>query len=518
MTVEEPLAANAATRPDEDAVVGHGVRWSWRELEAVSRRMGERLASNGAGETSRVAILAGDGPATVAAIHAVRRIAGVLVPLNRRGAAPELGRQVSDARAAILLHDQEHAAAAAEAIGQAAGARPRTEALEPLLEREGAGPAEPTRASVMRDTVDSAALATILFTSGTMGRPKGAVLTHGNHFASARAWAGVLRPAPADRWLACLPFHHVAGLAMVLRSSLWCVPLQLVRGFEPAEIWRAFDEDGISHCSILGSMLQRVVEARGGRSAPATLRALLVGGEATPPEWIRAARRLGLPVMPTYGATETASGVTALEPADADRHPGSAGRPLPGVELRILVGDDGSGAQGSRPAPVGEIGEIAVRGEMVFAGYDGHAEETASVLADGWLRTGDLGSLDAEGFLTVADRRDDLIVSGGENVYPAEVEAVLLAHPAVADVAVVGRPDERWGAVPVALVVLADPAEVTEAALEAALTEHARSQLAAFKVPAEFHRVDAIPRTANGKLRRSEARLLSTLGSPRRLT
>ena len=510
MTFREPLVTNAATRPDEDAVVGHGVRGTWRELEAMSRRMGERLAGNGAGETSRVAILAGDGPATVAAIHAVRRIGGVLVPLNRRGAAPELGRLVADARVATLLHDQEHATAAAEAIGPAAGARPRTLALEPLLERDGAGPAELPRASVLRDAVDPAAPATIVFTSGTTGRPKGAVLTHGNHIASARAWAGVLRPVPTDRWLACLPFHHVAGLAMLLRSSLWGVPLQLARGFEPAEIWRAFDEDGISHCSIVGSMLPRLVEARGGRPAPATLRALLVGGESTPTEWIHAARRVGLPVMPTYGATETASGVTALEPADADRHPGSAGRPLPGVELRIVMGD-GINAERSLPTPVGEIGEIAVRGEMVFAGYDGQAEATASVLADGWLRTGDLGSLDAGGFLTVADRRDDLIVSGGENVYPAEVEAVLLAHPAVADVAVVGRPDERWGAVPVALVVLADaadPAKVTDAALATALAAHARAQLAAFKVPVGFQRVDAIPRTANGKLRRSEARLL----------
>ena len=499
MTFREPLVTNAATRPDEDAVVGHGVRWTWRELEAMSRRMGERLAGNGAGETSRVAILAGDGPATVAAIHAVRRVGGVLVPLNRRGAAPELGRLVADARVAILLHDQGHATAAAEAIGMAAGARPRTLALEPLLERDGPGPAEPEQAVVIRDAVDPAAPATIVYTSGTTGRPKGAVLTHSNHIASARAWAGVLRPAPADRWLACLPFHHVAGLAMVLRSSLWGVPLQLASGFEPDEIWRAFDEDGISHCSIVGSMLRRLVEARGGRPAPATLRALLVGGERTPPEWIRAARRLGLPVMLTYGATETASGVTALEPADADRLPGSAGRPLPGVELRIAAGETGE---------TGEIGEIEVRGDMVFAGYDGQAEETASVIADGWLRTGDLGSLDAEGFLTVAERRDDLIVSGGENVYPAEVEAVLLAHPAVADVAVVGRPDERWGAVPVALVVLADRAEVTDAALETALAAHARAQLAAFKVPVAFQRVDAIPRTANGKLRRTEARLL----------
>jgi o-succinylbenzoate---CoA ligase len=509
MTVREPLATNAASRPDDDAVVDHGVRWSWRGLDAISRRMGHELAAEGVGEASRVAVLASDTPATIAAIHAVRRVGAVLVPLNRRGAPAEVGRVIADARPAILLHDRDHATAAAEAAGtpEAAAVRPRLLPLEPLLDREGAVPAEPEAGGVIRDAIDPTAPATVVFTSGTTGRPKGAILTHGNHLASAEAWAGVLRPAATDRWLACLPFHHVAGLAMIVRSSLWGVPLHLA-AFEPAAIWRAFDEDGISHCSIVGSTLRLLVEVRGGRTAPAQLRALLVGGERTRPEWIRAARRLGLPVMPTYGATETASGVTALEPADADRHPGSAGRPLPGVELRIAIDDDA--AVGSRrPAAAGEIGEIEVRGGMVFAGYDGDPGATAEALAGGWLRTGDLGSLDADGYLTVADRRDDLIVSGGENVYPAEVEAVLLAHPAIVDAAVVGRPDPRWGAVPVALVVLADrvDAEVTDAAL----ADHCRARLAAFKVPVAFHRVDDLPKTAGGKVRRADAQLM--LGS-----
>jgi O-succinylbenzoic acid--CoA ligase len=484
------------------------MRWTWQDLDLLSRRLGLRLAAAGAGEHARVALLAGDGPATVAAIHAVRRVGAVLVPLNRRGAPAELGRLIAHARPALLLHDQDHATAAGEAAGiaaEAVGASPRAIALAPLHERQGAGPDEPDRGLVIRDAVDPAAPATIVFTSGTTGRSKGAVLTHGNHLASAAAWAGALRPASTDRWLACLPFHHVAGLAMIFRSSLWGVPLHLASGFEPAAIWRAFDEDGISHCSIVGSTLRRLVEARGGRDAPPTLRALLVGGERTPPEWIRAARRLGLPVMATYGATETASGVTALEPADADRLPESAGRPLPGVELRI-VADGGATADPRQPAAAAEIGEIEVRGGMVFAGYDGEPEATAAALAGGWLRTGDLGALDADGFLTVADRRDDLIVSGGENVYPAEVEAVLLAHPAVVEAAVVGRPDRRWGAVPVALVVLADhtDADVTDAALAA----HCRARLAAFKVPVAFRRVGALPKTAGGKLRRAEARLM----------
>ncbi|HYU49707.1 MAG TPA: o-succinylbenzoate--CoA ligase [Candidatus Limnocylindria bacterium] len=512
MTVREPLAANAASRPGEDAVVGRGVHWTWRDLEAISGRMAMTLAEAGVGEASRVAVLADDGPGAVAAIHAARRIGAILVPLNRRAAPRELGRLVAQARPAVLIHDEGHGAVAAEvsAMSGATGVHPRAMALEWLLESQvDAERAVSRRVAVLRDDVDPAAPATIVFTSGTTGQQKGAILTQGNHLASARAWAGVLRPAPTDRWLACLPFHHVAGLAMVLRSSLWGVPLHLASGFEPAAIWRAFDEDGISHCSIVGSTLRRLVDARDGRPAPPTLRAVLVGAERTPPDWIRAARRLGLPVMPTYGATETASGVTALQPADADRLPGSAGRPLPGVEMRIAIGE-GGGAGQSSTAGAGEIGEIEVRGGMVFAGYDGQPEAIATVLAGGWLPTGDLGSLDADGFLTVADRRDDLIVSGGENVYPAEVEAVLREHPAVVDAAVVGRPDPRWGAVPVALVVLADHrADHPDASpTDAALIAHCRSRLAAFKVPVAFRRVDAIPRTANGKLRRAAARLL----------
>jgi O-succinylbenzoic acid--CoA ligase len=519
MTIREPLAANAASRPGEDAVVGRGVHWTWRDLEAISGRTALRLAEAGVGETSRVAVLADDGPGAVAAIHAARRIGAVLVPLNRRAAPREIGRLVAQVRPAVLLHDEGRAAVAAEvsamaaevsAMASATGGHPRAMALERLLESHvDAERALSRRVAVLRDVVDPAAPATIVFTSGTTGRQKGAILTQGNHLASARAWAGVLRPAPTDRWLACLPFHHVAGLAMVLRSSLWGVPLHLASGSEPAAIWRAFDEDGISHCSIVGSMLRRLVDARDGRPAPPTLRALLVGAERTPTDWIRAARRLGLPVMPTYGATETASGVTALQPADADRLPGSAGRPLPGVEMRIAIGE-GGGAGQSSTAAAGEIGEIEVRGGMVFAGYDGQPEAIATVLAGGWLRTGDLGSLDADGFLTVADRRNDLIVSGGENVYPAEVEAVLREHPAIVDAAVVGRPDPRWGAAPVALVVLADHrSDHPDASpTDAALIAHCRSRLAAFKVPVAFRRVDVIPRTANGKLRRAEARLL----------
>jgi O-succinylbenzoic acid--CoA ligase len=204
------------------------------------------------------------------------------------------------------------------------------------------------------------------------------------------------------------------------------------------------------------------------------------------------ARAAGWPVVPTYGLTEAGSGVSALATGDVAAHPGSAGRPLPGVGIRI-----------ADPAADG-TGEIQVRTPAVFTGYLGQPKATAAAFeADGWLRTGDAGRIDADGFLHVLDRRDDLIVSGGENVFPAEVEAVLAGHPGIAEAGVAGRPDPAWGAVVVASVVPRPGAPVPD---DAELRAFCRARLAPYKVPTDFIVVASLPRTASGKLRRSELR------------
>ncbi|HEU5434481.1 MAG TPA: AMP-binding protein, partial [Thermomicrobiales bacterium] len=201
---------------------------------------------------------------------------------------------------------------------------------------------------------------------------------------------------------------------------------------------------------------------------------------------------LRLPVAPTYGLTEAASQVTTLRPADARARPGSSGQPLPATEVRIEA--DG------RLAPTGEIGEIAIRGQTLFRGY---LHQTSSSLdADGWFRTGDLGRIGADGHLFVLDRRDDLIVSGGENVYPAEIEAALLRHPDLVEATVVAMPDDRWGAVPAAFVV----ARRGSAPRVDDLIHFCRSQLATYKCPRRIMLVDSLPRTASGKLRRRTLR------------
>lgn len=346
--------------------------------------------------------------------------------------------------------------------------------------------------SGLLDEMDLDAPAVIVFTSGTSGRPKGAVLTHGNLAASAHAWSAVLRPRATDRWLACLPLVHVAGLAVVTRALRWGVELEILAAFESDAVSRAF-EAGASHVSLVPAQLAALLEVRAGRTAPASLRAILLGGGPIPADLLELAVAGGYPVLTTYGMTETGSGIAVGGADEATRRDRTAARALPGVRLRIEP--DGS-ADGS--------GEILVRGEMVFAGYLGDAVASADKPPDGWLRTGDVGTLDTSGLLRVSGRRDELIISGGENVAPAAVEAVLMAHPAVAEAAVGGIPDARWGAVPAAIIVLRPGVVVTDEEL----FSHCRARLAAFEVPVRFVRLQTLPRNAMGKLVRRDLREL----------
>jgi O-succinylbenzoic acid--CoA ligase len=291
-----------------------------------------------------------------------------------------------------------------------------------------------------------------------------------------------------------LPLFHVGGLAILFRSVIAGVPVILHEAFDPARANRAIDEERVTLVSVVANMLGRMLDAQGERPYPPTLRCILLGGGPAPRPLLDDCLRRGLPVSPTYGLTETASQVSTLLPEELARHLGSAGRPLPTTEIRI--------ERDGRPVPPGEVGEIIVRGPTVTPGYVGVAATGDGIRTDGWLRTGDLGRLDREGYLSVLDRRDDLIISGGENVSPAEVEAVLLLHPAVEDAAVVGVPDEQWGAIPVAFV----KRRVGWTPTEQEVLTLCAARLAAFKRPRRIEWVDSLPRNAAGKLLRRELR------------
>jgi O-succinylbenzoic acid--CoA ligase len=314
------------------------------------------------------------------------------------------------------------------------------------------------------------------------------MLTFGNFWASATSSAFNLGVLPGDRWLACMPLFHVGGLAIVLRSAIYGTSFVVHESFDERAVADSLHSEGITTVSVVPTMLLRLLDADE-RPSPPALRTVLVGGGPVPLSLLKRAMDRGFPVIQTYGLTEAASQVATLAPGDAIAHTGSAGKPLLNTRLRI-------------DAPPGEPGEILVAGPTVTPGYFCRPEATAAAIRDGWLHTGDVGRLDDDGFLYVMDRRDDLIVSAGENVYPAEVEAALVAHPAVMSAAVVGLPDERWGQVVSAAIVQAT--EVTDGELEAWV----RAKLAGYKVPRRFVRVAELPLTANGKIQRRLVRNL----------
>jgi o-succinylbenzoate---CoA ligase len=477
----DALVMRAARRPHEPAVRSDRVRWSRRQLLEAADSLARGLSGEGVVAGDRVAALLADDVAAVVLMEAVRRLGGVLVPLQRRAPATELRHQLESVRPRTLVHDEERSALAVAS----APADLRRLRVETLL----AG-APRFAAPVLRDDIDLDAPAVIVFTSGTSHRPKGVVLTHGNLAASAHAWAALLRPRASDRWLACLPLYHVAGLAVVTRALRWGVELEIQAGFEPAAVSRALD-GGVSHVSLVALQLAALLDARAGRTAPVTLRAVLLGGGPIPADLLERARSRGYPVLTTYGMTETASGIAVGATDTATQGPLAAARALPGVRLRIEP--DG---------PAEESGEILVRGEMVFAGYLDDPVASAEKLRHGWLHTGDLGRLDAAGRLCVTGRRDEIIISGGENVAPAAVEAVLMTHPAVVEAAVTGIPDARWGAVPAAAVVLRRESVVSDDEL----LRHCRAHLARFEVPARIVRLDALPRNDAGKVVRRHLR------------
>lgn len=474
--IRDWVALRAVTHPDHPAVECGGTTWTYADLDRVVASAAGALRARKVEAGEPVAVLAGNGLEIARFAHAIPRAGGAFMPLNARLSASELAYQLSDSRARFLITTDEYAEVAREAAALAG-----VEVLRATSEEWDASAPLAGDASIEADRPHS-----VIYTSGTTGRPKGAVLTHGNFYWSAVASAMNLGVREDDRWLACMPLFHVGGLSILLRSAIYGTTAVVHERFEEERVNAALREDGITLLSVVATMLTRMLEVD---AAPLgdSLRAVLLGGGPAPRPLLEAARDRGVPVLQTYGLTETASQVATLSSEDALRKLGSAGLALSSSTVRVEV--DG------RPAEAGEVGEICVLGPTVCAGYLHRPDATGEAIRDGWLHTGDLGYLDEEGYLYVADRRDDLIVSGGENVYPAEVESALLALDGVEECAVVGVPDDRWGHAVVAVIV----GEADPEAIPALL----RDALAGYKVPRRVERwSEPLPRTASGKLQR----------------
>jgi O-succinylbenzoic acid--CoA ligase len=479
------LAHRAAVLPDQPALLADGKRWTFAAFDRWASTVARALLARGLAPGDRIALLLRNRPEFVALAHAAPRVGVTLVLLNARLAAPELAWQIADSGAQLLIYDADTAALAETACAQSAAGTVQSVDIAHLNDA-------PAASAELRLRIDLSDVYTIIYTSGTTGRPKGALLTYGNYWWSAVGSALNLGSHADDRWLAVLPLFHVGGLSILVRAAIYGILAVVHSVFDPAAVNRAIDQDGITIISVVSTMLQRMLDERGDRPYPATLRCVLLGGGPAAQPLLEACASRGVPVVQTYGLTETASQVATLAPADGLRKLGSAGQPLLPTELRIAS------------AEARQVGEILVRGPTVMRGYINRPEETALALRDGWLHTGDLGYLDAEGYLYVVSRRHDLIISGGENIYPPEVESVLLAHPAVEEAAVVGAPDARWGQVPVVAVKLRGGMAVSEAEL----IDFCHGQLAGYKIPKLVRFVATLPRNAAGKLLRDEVRTL----------
>ncbi|MDW8293557.1 MAG: o-succinylbenzoate--CoA ligase [Anaerolineae bacterium] len=476
--------------PERLALIFGARAWTYAELEAEARALAARLAALGVGHGSRVAMLLPNVPQAVFLVHAVGLLGGVLVPLNTRLTSDELRFQVRRAAPALLAHNQATAPLAMSLAQDV-----------PLLDLDAKPEAAPNAFKQARDgwTPTAHDVHTIVFTSGTTGRPKGALLTWGNHWWSAVASGWRLGVQPDDRWLLCLPLYHVGGLAVLLRSALYGTTVILHERFDPSAVIAALQAHRATVISLVPTLLKRLLEAGlDARTAPA-LRVALLGGAAAAPDLVAQACAAGIPVALTYGLTEAASQVATAPPQETREFPDSVGLPLQGVSVRI------ADEQGTA-LPPNEVGEIWVRGPNVMRGYLDDPEATAAALRGGWLRTGDLGFVDARGALHVVQRRVDLIVSGGENIYPSEVEHVLASYPGVEGVCVVGVPDVEWGQRVVALIQPAPGEQVDSPAVQA----FCRQRLAGYKCPRQVLLVESLPLTASGKLDRRAAQTLAT--------
>ena len=467
-------AAGWAAAPDRPAI-HDGHRWIGnRELEARSREVAGRLAGAGLRTGDRIVMSAATSGDLVVAHVAALRLGLVVVPVNGAYREREIAPVVADcAPRAAVVDDRERGNAIIAA------------ATEPVLVVD-PGVALPGGPEPELDASGPSDLALLCYTSGTTGTPKGAMLTHGNALASCEALRIAWRWTADDRLVLALPLFHVHGLGVGLHGTLLCgASAVLVPRFGPDAVLDAAAAHDATLFFGVPTMYARLA-ASPRVSELARLR-LCVSGSAPLPAALheQLASEAGVRVLERYGMTETIMNVS--NPYDGERRAGTVGFPLPGVELEL--------------AGEGTSGEILLRGPNVFPGYWQQERATAAAFtADGWFHTGDVGTFDPDGYLRIVGRSKELINSGGFNVYPREVEDVLLAHAAVADVAVVGEPSDEWGEIVVAVVVIADGQTVTETEL----LEHARRELAPYKQPRRVRFVDELPRNALGKVLRHE--------------
>ncbi|MFC4410293.1 o-succinylbenzoate--CoA ligase [Chungangia koreensis] len=466
------LVQRAKLTPDRIGLSFENIEWTFKEILEEALLQAGCLLTAGVKKESRVAILSSSHPQLVFGIHACLQLSAELVMLNERLSESEIHYQISDADPDFVLVDSKYKD---KVIGTG----------KPILSWDELKELRPEEVKVELEWPSDRTI-TIMYTSGTTGFPKGVRQTVENHTTSATGSAFNMGVSPDDVWLCTSPIFHISGFSILVRSLLYGMRVRLYQKFDLAPIVDELTAGEITRMSVVAVTLERILselERREEKVHP-NFKTMLAGGGPIPSDYLNRAFAKGIPVLQTYGMTETSSQAATLAPEDAIRKLGSSGKPLFLTHIRI------DGAAGPNVE-----GEICVRGGNVTPGYVGRNEERPAQI-DGWLHTGDIGYIDEEGYLYVVDRRSDLIISGGENIYPAEVENALVKHPNVREAGVCGVDDTEWGQVPAAFVVL--NCEVREEEL----MDFARTVLAGYKVPKAIKIVNELPRNASNKLMR----------------
>ncbi|MHB1584128.1 MAG: acyl-CoA synthetase [Acidimicrobiales bacterium] len=478
------FAARAARSPNRRALTFEGATWTYAEMQSRIDRMAADLQDGGVCHGDRVAFLGLNQPAFFEAMFGAARLGAVFVPMNFRLTTPELAFIAEDAGVHTLVVDAAHRQLVEDVpVRRLVDAETDRAGVDPLAAPDPVGPDE---------------VAVIMYTSGTTGRPKGAMLTHANLWWNNANGMHAMDTLEDDVTLVVAPLFHIGGLNVTTLVT-WQKGGEVVlhRSFDPGACLDDIARYGVTTMFGVPAMFLFMSQHPGFEQADLTsVRLLVCGGAPVPEPLIKLYNGRGIPINQGYGLTETSPMVSFLPPEWSLAKLGSAG--LPGLLSEVRVVDPAN-------TPVGPMqkGEICTRGPNVMKGYWRRPDATAAAIdAEGWFHTGDAGHLDDDGFLYVSDRIKDMVISGGENVYPAEVESVLLDHPAIAEVAVVGLPDERWGEAIVAVAALRPGATLTLDELR----DFAGPSLARYKLPSRLETVDALPRNPAGKVLKFELR------------
>lgn len=478
-----------------------GAALTFAELERRTNALADVLTRKGIRPGDRVALVTLNSPQMLEVLLAAAKLGAVTVPINFRLSAPEIRYVLQDCAAALVFHSAQLAPTVRDAISdtyireaiEIPSAQQRA-AGEPSAYEELIASGDPAR--VVR-TVGHEDLCVLMYTSGTTGLPKGAMLTHGNFL-----WNAIHNITTGDglSWrdvnLTAAPMFHIGALGIYTMPMVYLGATSVILESFAPEAWsEAIERHRVSVAFAVPAMWAAINASAGiGTRDMSSLRVAISGGAPCPVVLIEAMRARGVAFTEGFGLTETAPIACVLGAEDVVAHAGSIGKPVLHVDFRIVA--DG------RDVEVGEVGELVMRGPNIFVGYWQKPDATRDALRDGWFYSGDLATVDADGFYTLVDRKKDMVITGGENVYPAEVEQALYRHPGIAEVAVIGVPDEQWGEAVVAIAVLKPGA----AAGEPELIDWIRERLAHFKCPRQFVFIDALPRTATGKVLKRDLR------------